>query len=94
MPDQEVPAITVAPGFKTTTVRLTQQMFDEMDLFAQALNQNTTDFIKDAVEGHISRLAKSPKVQKSLQRQIQRQQHRLEAIMNRVGARADDGQEG
>lgn len=85
--DREIPEIRGAVGFKTTTVRLTQEMFDEVELFAKARNQNTTDFIKDALEYHIGRLAKNPGVQKALQKTIARQQAQLDRIMTRVQAR-------
>ena len=84
--NSQLPAIETSVGFKTTTVRLQQAQFEECELFARALNQSMTDFIKDALEAYVIRLAKDEKVVKSAKRQIVR----LNRMMERIAARDDD----
>jgi hypothetical protein len=83
---QALPTIETNVGFKTTTVRLQQAQFEECELFAKALNQSMTDFIKDALESYVKKLAKDPRVVKSAKRQIVR----LNRLMEQIAARDDD----
>jgi hypothetical protein len=80
---QVLPRIETNVGFKTTTVRLQQAQFEEAELFAKALNLSMTEFIKDALEAHIKRLAKDPAVVKSAKRQIVRLNRMMERIASR-----------
>jgi hypothetical protein len=80
---QKLPAIETNVGFKTTTVRLQQAQFEECELFARALNQTMTEFIKDALDAYVTTLAKDERVVKSAKRQIVR----LSRMMERIAAR-------
>ena len=83
---QRLPTIETNVGFKTTTVRLQQAQFEEAELFAKALNQSMTEFIKDALEAYIKKLAKDPNVVKSAKRQIVR----LNRMMERIASRDEE----
>jgi hypothetical protein len=85
--EQALPRIETNVGFKTTTVRLQQAQYEEAELFAKALNQSMTEFIKDALEMYIRHCARDEKVVKSAKRQIVR----LNRMMEKIAAR-DDGE--
>lgn len=83
---QVLPAIETNVGFKTTTVRLQQAQFEECELFAKALNQTMTEFIKDALDAYVLKLSKDPKVVKSAKRQLVR----LSRLMENIAARGEE----
>jgi hypothetical protein len=82
---REVPPIETAVGFKTTTVRLPESQFEEVDLFCAAMNVSVTEFTRDALDFYVKHIAKDPKVRKAVMRRITR----VTRMMDKIAARAD-----
>lgn len=75
-----------AAGFKTTTVRLPNELFEEMNIYAAAMGGNLTSFIQDAVEMKIDSVAGDPKVAKAAKRQLAHYIKMAQRIEDRAAA--------
>lgn len=85
-----IPAIETQVGFKTTTVRLTAAQFEEVDLFARAMDLSMTEFTRKALDVYVKHLAKQPKVRKAVQRQLAHVQRMLDRYADPVEGEGDE----
>ena len=78
-----------AAGFKTTTVRLPGDLFEEMEIYVSALRINLTEFIKNAVEHEIASVGADPAVAKAAQRQLSHFIKMAQRIKDRAESNGD-----
>ncbi len=65
-----LPALDPNPGFKQTTVRLTQDQFERIELFCTAIDESMVEFFRVAAELRMDSLKDDPRVRAGIERKI------------------------
>lgn len=74
-----------AVGFKTTSLRLQQAQWAQLDLFARAMGMSANECVQKAVDAYLKALAKKPDVRKALRKQITQQKRLLDNLYEMTG---------
>jgi hypothetical protein len=76
-----LPALDPNPGFKQTTVRLTQDQFDRIELFCTAVDESMVEFMRIAAEMRMDELKDDPRVKAGIERKIAHYTRIMETTM-------------
>jgi len=77
--------IDANPGNKVTTIRLSNNEYDQVMIFAKAMGDlSMTEFCGKAIRAYLKACTEDPKLKKEIQREIARQQAVLDDFASRV----------
>jgi len=80
-----LPALDANPGNKVTTIRLSNNEYDQVTIFAKAMGDlSLTEFCGKAIRAYLKACTEDPKLKKEIQREIARQQAVLDDFASRV----------
>jgi hypothetical protein len=82
--------IDANPGHKVTTIRLTNNEYDQVAIFAKAMGDiSLTEFVGKAVREYLKACMKDSGIRKEVQRQIAKQQRMLDQFASSIFGNPD-----
>lgn len=86
-----LPSLDPNPGNKVTTIRLSNNEYDQVSIFAKAMGDiSMTEFCGKAIRAYLKACTEDPKLKKEIQREIARQQAVLDNFAARVLGTIDE----